>query len=106
MKKIHLNSKRNTAFVKDLIKFIENKDLENFNFIEELNASESSTSECKYKSPISRLSGENNNVKQFCELYSNKLKIPHISINSMRNEIYLFSDQVKGNVDILKVSET
>ena len=36
----------------------------------------------------------------------NKLKTTHININSIRNKLDVLLDQVKGNVDILMISET
>ena len=36
----------------------------------------------------------------------NKLVFAHMNINSIRNKFELFSDQVRGNVDVLMVSET
>ena len=36
----------------------------------------------------------------------NKLKTAHININSIRNKLDVLLDQVKGNVDILMISET
>ena len=36
----------------------------------------------------------------------NKLVFAHMNINSIRNKFGLFSDQVRGNVDVLIVSET
>ena len=37
---------------------------------------------------------------------SNKLIFAHININSMRNKFESLSTQVKGNIDVLMVSET
>ena len=108
MKKLHLNSTGNTAFAKNLITFIENWNwnLENLDFIEQPSSVESSSLACKSKSPISRDSDENKCLRQFCELYPNKTKIALININYIRNKLDLLSDQVKGNVDILMISET
>ena len=36
----------------------------------------------------------------------NKLIFGHLNINSLRNKFDLFNEQVKGSIDILKVSET
>ena len=56
---------RNTTSAQNLITFIENynEDLENLDFIEESNVFENSSIECKSKSPTSRVSSENINVK-------------------------------------------
>ena len=72
-------------------------------FIEELSSVESSSTDCKSESPISRDSDENKSLRQFCELYP---KTPHININSIRNKLHLLSDQAKGNVDTLMIFET
>ena len=37
---------------------------------------------------------------------TNKLVFAHININSLRNKFELFVDQVKGNIDVLMISET
>ena len=74
-------------------------------FIEEPSSAKISSTDCKSKSPISRDSDENKRLREFCELYSNKIKIAHINVNSIRNKLDLLSDQVKGNVDILIISE-
>ena len=108
MKKLNLNSKWNTAFAKNLINFIENwnESLKNSDFIKESSSVESSTTDCKSISPISKDLDKNKSLRQFCKLYPNKLKITHIIINPIRNKLDLLSDQVKGNVDILMISET
>ena len=36
---------------------------------------------------------------------SNKLIFAHIKINSVRNKFHFLSTQVKGNIDVLMVSE-
>ena len=103
-----MNSKGNTAFAKNLINFIENRNenLENLYFIDEPISVKISSTDCKPKSPISRDSDENRSLRQYCELHPHKIKIAHININSIRNKLDLLSDQVKGNVDILMISET
>ena len=60
LKKLHLNSKRNTAYAKNLMNFIENwnENLESSDFIEKLSSVESSSTDCKSESPISRNSDE------------------------------------------------
>ena len=80
LKKLLPNSKGNTAFAKNLKNFTEN--LEN--------------------SPIWRDSDEHKSLRKFCKT----IKIVHINISFIRNKLDLLSDQVKGNVDILIVSET
>ena len=80
--------------------------MENLYFIEEASSVESSSTNWKSESPISRDSDENKSLKQFCELYPNKLTIAHINRSSIRNKLDLLSDQIKGSVDILMISET
>ena len=75
-------------------------------FIEEPSSVKTSRADCRPKSPISRDSDENKSLRQFCELYTNKIKIAYININSIRKRLDLLSDQVEGNVDILMISET
>ena len=87
MKMLHLNSKGNTAFARNLINFIENsnENLENLGFIEEASSVDSSSADCKSESSISRDSDENKSLRQFCELYPSKLKIAHGIINFIKN---------------------
>ena len=80
--------------------------MENLDFIEEPGSVESSSTDCKSKSPISKRSDENKSLRQYFELYPNEIKIAHISINSIRNKLDLLSDQVKGNIYILMISQT
>ena len=75
-------------------------------FIKESSSVESSSTDCKSKSPISKDLDKNKSLRQFCKLYPKKIKITHIIINPIRNKLDLLSDQVKGNVDILMISET
>ena len=35
-----------------------------------------------------------------------KLVLVHLNINSIRNKFEMLSDQIKGNIDVLLVSET
>ena len=74
-------------------------------FIDEPISVKISSTDCKPKSPISRDSDENRSLRQYCELHPHKIKIAHININSIRNKLDLLSDQVKGNGDILMISE-
>ena len=36
----------------------------------------------------------------------NRIFLAHLNINSLRNKLDLLADQVKGNVDVLAISET
>ena len=82
-----------------------NKNLENLEFIEEPSSVESSSTDCKSELPISKDSNENKSLRQFCGLYPNKLKIAIVNTNPIRNDLDLLSDQVKGSVDILELTE-
>ena len=50
---------------------------------------------------ISDTNLKRNSMKKF-----NRIVIAHININSLRNKFELLPNQVKGNIDILVVSET
>ena len=41
-----------------------------------------------------------------CQENTNKLVFAHININSFRNKFKLLFDQVKGNIDVLMISQT
>ena len=45
-------------------------------------------------------------LKSTCTENSNKLVFTHFNINSIRNKFELFVDQIKGNEDVLMISET
>ena len=45
-------------------------------------------------------------MKSIRQENTNKLVFPHININSLRNKFELLVDQVKGNIDVLMISET
>ena len=47
-----------------------------------------------------------NTLKSLCKDNLNKLIFAHLNINSIRNKFELLSEQVKGNVDVLMISET
>ena len=47
----------------------------------------------------------NNTLKSFRKDNLNKLIFAHLNINSIRNKFELLSEQVKGNVDVLMISE-
>ena len=39
-------------------------------------------------------------------LNQNRIVLAHLNINSLRNKFDLLADQIKGNVDVLAISET
>ena len=45
-------------------------------------------------------------LKDICISIMKKLIFGHLNINSLRNKFDLFSEQVKGSIDIFMVSET
>ena len=45
-------------------------------------------------------------MKSIRQENTNKLVFAHININSLRNKFELLVDQVKGNIDVLMISET
>ena len=45
-------------------------------------------------------------LKSIRQEHTNKLVFAHININSLRNKFELLVDQVKGNIDVLMISET
>ena len=45
-------------------------------------------------------------LKSICQENTNKLVFAHMNINSLRNKFKLLFDQVKGNIDVLMISET
>ena len=53
-----------------------------------------------------KVTGGNRVLKYLCCNNLNKLVFAHLSINSVRNKFELLSRQVRGNVDVLMVSET
>ena len=52
------------------------------------------------------MSDFNNTWKSLCKDNLNKLIFAHLNINSIRNKFELLSQQIKGNVDGLMISET
>ena len=48
----------------------------------------------------------NNTLKSLRKDNLNKLLFAHFNINSIRNKFELLSEQIKGNVDVLMISET
>ena len=48
----------------------------------------------------------NNTLKSLRKVNLNKVIFAHLNINSTRNEFELLSEQIKGNVEVLIVSET
>ena len=48
----------------------------------------------------------NNTLKSLRKDNLDKLIFAHLNINSIRNKFELLSEQIKGNVDVLMISET
>ena len=55
---------------------------------------------------INKVSDCNNTLKSLRKDNLNKLIFAHLNINSIRNKFELLSEQIKGNVDVLMISET
>ena len=55
---------------------------------------------------INKVSDCNNTLKSLRKDNLNKLIFAHLNINSIRNKFGLLSEQIRGNVDILMISET
>ena len=100
IKNLDLNRKGNSYFAKNLLSFIESNwifDYDRDSFSEEYCASNDSTvSQSDVKKAFKDIRISN----------MNKLIFGYLNINSLRNKFDLFSEQVKGSIDILMVSET
>ena len=57
------------------------------------------------KQILSKNTDGNSLLKSLCCSNLNKLVFAHLNINSIRNKFELLSEQVRGNADILMVSE-
>ena len=55
---------------------------------------------------INKVGDCNNNLKSLRKDNLNKLVFAHLNINSIRNKSDLLSEQIKGNADVLIISET
>ena len=55
---------------------------------------------------INKVSDCNNTLKSLSKDNLNKLIFAHLNINSIQNKFELLSEQIKGNVDVLMISET
>ena len=100
IKKLHLNRRGNSLFEKNLLNFTESNwifDYDGDSFSEEYRVSNDPTvSQSDIKKALKNIRITN----------MNKLIFGHLNINSLRNKFVLFSEQVKGSIDILMVSET
>ena len=100
IKKLHLNRRGNSLFEKNLLNFTESNwifDYDGDSFSEEYRVSNDPTvSQSDIKKALKNIRITN----------MNKLIFGHLNINSLRNKFVLFSEQVKGSIDTLMVSET
>ena len=63
--------------------------------------------ECKSKLPsISVNSISVRNIRDVCKINLKRIILGHLNINSIRNKFNKLADQIKGNVDIMVISET
>ena len=102
-KKLHLDKKRNTVFANNLLKYLRaafwNVDFANC-FLE---------SKVEYKSKTLSESSSHSSFstpKSIRRKNLSRISFAHLNINSLRNKFDNLVDQIKGNVDILVISET
>ena len=88
-KKLHLNKKGDSILANNLLKYLRS------NFWK--NSTDSNCSRINDVECISELSEVNN---------LNRIVLAHLNFNSLRNKLDLLADQMKGNVDVLAISET
>ena len=100
IKKLHLNRKGNSLFAKKVLSFIES------NWIFDHDGDSFSEEYCVSNDPTVSQSDVKQAFKDIRISNMNKLIFGHRNINSLRNKFDLFSEQVKGSIDNLMVSET
>ena len=101
-KKLHLNKRGNTIFANNLLKFLRS----NFWDVEFLNCFVESE---EYKSDRLDISSDDPSFSSLKSVWWKNLRriiFAHLNINSLRNKFDSLVDQIKGNVDILLISET
>ena len=101
-KKLHLNKRGNTIFANNLLKFLR----PNFWDVEFLNCFVESQ---EYKSDWLDISSDDPSFSSLNSVWWKNLRrimFAHLNINSLRNKFDALVDQIKGNVDILLISET
>ena len=103
MKKIHLNRKGNSFLAKNLLNYVENywwEISENALFLKEWI---SDSSETKYAPNMTKNVSCTLNAIRKNNL--NRLILTHTNINSIRNKFNMLASQVKGNADVVMISE-
>ena len=100
IKKLHLNRKGNSLFAKNVLSFIDS------NWIFDYDGDSFSEEYCVSNDPTVSQSDVKQAFKDIRISNMNKLIFGHRNINSLRNKFDLFSEQVKGSIDNLMVSET
>ena len=101
---LHLNQNRSRVLDDAFLKEISN--VFNWHYIDE-------DSRLNHKGCKSNFSLENKSridaktiLKSIAEKKANKLVFAHININSLRSNFELLVDYVKGNIDVIMISET
>ena len=96
VKKLHLNRKSNSVFTKNLLRVVEFLIMNEICFVKRIAC-------------LRILLFHNQMWKRLLRILisnMNKLIFGHLNINSLRNKFDLLSEEVKGSIDILMVSET
>ena len=104
VKKLHLNKRGNSVLASNILKYLRSTFRNGHN--------DSNCLRIKSVEHISELSESNaGDVVVFKSLKDvriknlNRIVLPHLNINSLRNKFDLLTDQIKGNVDVLVISE-
>ena len=87
-KKLHLNKKGDSILANNLLKYLRS------NFWK--NSTDSNCSRINDVECISELSEVNN---------LNRIVLAHLNVNSLRSKLDLLEDQIRGNVDVLAISD-
>ena len=100
-KKLHLNKRGNAILAKNILKFLRdsywNDDILNCGM---------KYDQCKSKLPSKSVNSVSvGSIRDVCERNLKRIILSHSNINSIRNKFHLLADQIKGNVDIMVISE-
>ena len=104
-KKLHVNNKGNSAFAKNILRFIESW-IAIVDIFDEIRVRYTLKDKPQSKLFDMKDSGEVKDLAYFRKCNQNKLVIAHMNINSLRNKFELLTEKTKGNVDISLISET
>ena len=95
IKKLHLNRKGNSIFVKNLLQFTE----------EDCDFSQLGDSYIEMEN-VSIVSNAISTLKNIRVSNINRLIFGHLDLNSLRNKFNFLCEQIKGYIDILMLSES